>query len=193
MATLGDVVPILEVLAEGQGKDGEYYKLIPVTWTLAKMEEVWGHMENHEILSDDVPHNLGGFSAWVLKNGAVWWEGIQESTGESMGLFYLTDIVPSMTEKRIISATWHAMVWDSNASARLPIVRLAIKNVFKIFKLHRLEAHIPVYFGGAIRVSRKIGFVPEDRARSARRIHDKWYDVLNLSILEEEVAQWEEQ
>ena len=173
------------------GSDGKLYVVRPTIWTLQTVKDYWERFTEHEIFSDDFPPGYEGFEFMVLNGGGIWFDIIDVAARDVIGLLYFTEMVPSATDNRFVSATWHGTVWDAKASTRLPIAREAIKRVVERLQIHRLEVKIPLKFGGAIRVCKRIGFVEEGRMRSARRLNGEWWDVLLLSALETEVAQWD--
>jgi RimJ/RimL family protein N-acetyltransferase len=168
--------------------DGHHYEVRPMMWSLAKVDAYWNNLDKFDIFSDDIPHTRDGFERFVLSSSAIWFEFFDDD--QVCGLMYVADLVPSLIEKRFISATWHATVWDAKVGPRMPIAREAIRAVFKILRLHRLEVIIPLKAGGAIRVAKKIGFLQEGRLRAFYQYHGEWWDCLILSILETDDDFW---
>lgn len=179
-----DVQPSKDALYTAEGEDGHIYSVRPMVWTLAKAEAYWEKFSKFEIFSDDIPHNYQGFEKFIMSSAALWFEGVDLTQGEVVGLMYLADIVPSAAGNKVISASWHASVWDAKASPRLNIARGAIRQLFKVFGLHRLEAIIPLRAGGAIRTAKKLGFTEEGVMRSYTRIKGEWNGALRLAIVE---------
>jgi RimJ/RimL family protein N-acetyltransferase len=138
------------------------------------------------IFTDDVPKTVEAFLTTL--NGSLWFEMVPQGTDENVGFMYLTDFIPSLTEKRFLSATFHAVTWDAKAAPRRQLARQFIREMFRRFHLHRLQAAVPLNRGGAIRTLKKIGFKDEGIMRDAVRYNGTWYGVLLLSILEQEVS-----
>ena len=176
----------MDELTRGRGTDGREYIVTPVSWTLKKVEECWGHITNFHIFSDDVDKSVEGFLNFVLGSGALWFEIVDAETSEAIGLMYLTDVKKSYTGS-MTEACWHSMVWDAKAGPRRPIAQDAVRAIFRTFGFHRLRAEIPMHFGGVIRQAKKLGFKEEGRLREAKQYNGIWYDALILSILAKEV------
>lgn len=166
------------------------YTIRPLVWDLQKVETYAPRFLKVGVFSDDIPQDVYGFLRYVLATKSLWWEIIRESTKESLGFIYLSDMMPSWTEKRYISAHMHAIVWDAKMAPLHPAGKGFILWAFKWFRLHKLYVAIPAKFGGSIRNAKKIGFREEARLREARRYNGVWFDVILLSLLEQEVAQW---
>lgn len=177
-------------LARERGIDGKTYVVTPTCWTQELLEQVWRRRAHFRVLSDDVEHTFGGFHRYVLESGGQWFSVICVEDRQLVGMMYLTDMSSSMTENRFLSAMWHCELWDSKAGTRINVLRAAIRTLFATLGLHRMSCEIPTKFGGAIRIAKKIGFVPDGRHREARRYDGEWYDVLSMSLLEQEVSQW---
>jgi RimJ/RimL family protein N-acetyltransferase len=140
------------------------------------------------VFSDDIPKTPDGFLAYVGLLGSLWFEVICLPTEENVGFLYLSDMLRSFTDKRYLTASFHAIVWDAKAGKRLSVARAFIRQVFRVFRLHRLQAVIPLTRGGAIRITKKLGFKEEGTLREARRYNGVWFGVLLLSLLESEVG-----
>lgn len=176
-----------EVLVEQEGLDGVVYIVVPLLWTLPAVDMYWEKFRPYKILSDDVQQDRNGFENFVLRSGALWFEIQDKSTGTALGIMYVADFVPSFTEHRFLSASFHISMWDSKIGPRMPVLKAAVRAIFAQFKLHRLEMEIPLFAGGAIRVAKKAGFVEEGVRRQARRYNGKWWNLLHLAMLETEV------
>jgi RimJ/RimL family protein N-acetyltransferase len=176
-----------QVLYAGPGTDGRLYSVRAMSWTLENIEKYWEKFRPYKILSDDVQQTKEGFEQFVVRSGALWFEVIDLEANETVGIMYLGDFVPSFTEPRYLSASFHVSMWDSKIGSRLPVLTGAVRQAFKLFRLHRLEMQIPLFAGGAIRVAKKAGFVEEGVRRKARRYGGQWWNVLHLAILEDEV------
>lgn len=183
------VVEHVDTFVEAICSDGKKYSIRTIGWTLDKIQEVWGRWKDFEILSDDLPATIDGFTYYITAGGAVWFEVIDESENQ-VGLVYINELVPSMTTGKFISCQFHATMWDAKAGPRKELARLFLHKIVRTFGLHRVSCEIPLRFGGAIRVMKKIGFVEEGVLRSARRYRNQWYNVLLLGLLEEEVEAW---
>jgi RimJ/RimL family protein N-acetyltransferase len=181
---------VADNLARLSGDNGHVYVVRPKSWTVEKVEKAWERFNRYNILSDDVPKSLDGFWRFVFDGGALWFDVVDETNDEEVGIMYLGDLIPSFVTGRFISATWHGVAWDGKAAPLRPVVRTAIRALFRSLGLHRLQAEIPACYGGAIRTILKLGFTEEGRYRSARRLNGTWYDVKVFSLLEDEVAQW---
>lgn len=182
-----EVVPDNYLLVERIGTDNIVYQVVLLSWSLENIERFSERFRQFKILSDEVQKTREGFEHFVLQSGAIWFETITKDAQESVGIMYIADFVRSSVENRYISASFHLSMWDSKISERMPVLREAVREIFKLFKLHRLEMEIPLYAGGAIRVAKKSGFVEEGVRREARRYHGKWWNVLHLAMLETEV------
>lgn len=170
------------------GSDGIEYTIRPFEWNLARVEEYYHKFEKYHIFSDDIPKDPEAFLVYIGSAGTLWFEAVRCSDEVSVGLMYLTDLRPSWTERRYISAFFHAITWDAKAAKRLPVAKAFIKTVFRIFGLHRLESAVPLKYGGAIRTLKRLGFKEEGTIREGRRYNGVWFNVLLLSILEHEVS-----
>lgn len=177
-------------LVRAYGSDGHEYIVRPTQWDVDRLKATWDKYSRFNILSDDVPKTVQGFSQFVINGGALWFDIVDLTYGAEIGLMYLGDLVPSYVTGKFISATWHAIAWDSKAGPRRPVARAAIKELFRQLGFHRIQTEIPACYGGAIRTVLKIGFVEEGRYRQARRLEGVWYDVRVFSLLEDEVALW---
>lgn len=176
----------LELLRE-TGEDGVEYIIRPFRWSLEQTEYYYSRFKSYHIFSDDIPDSPESFIAYVGLTGTLWFEGVRADTEENVGFVYLTDMQPSWNEKRFLSAFFHAVTWDAKAAWRQAVAKAFIRRVFKVFGLHRLQAAVPMKYGGAIRTLKKLGFVEEGRLVEARRYDGIWFDVLLLSILEGEL------
>jgi L-amino acid N-acyltransferase YncA len=170
------------------GSDNVEYAVRPYEWSLARAEEYFPQFVRIGIFSDDVPKTIDGFLRYVVAAGTVWFETVEVATGKHVGFLYISDLLPSWTEPRYISATWHAVVWDSKAAPRREVARAFIEQIFRLLKLHRLCVSIPLKFGGAIRNAKRLGFKEDGTVRSVRRYNNEWFGVLLMSILESEVV-----
>jgi RimJ/RimL family protein N-acetyltransferase len=175
-------------LATATGLDNHEYSVAPMAWNLAKVEEYWKKISNFSIFSDEVERTSDGFLNIVTGLGALWFEIMDLTDHEVVGLMYITDIVKG-ANNTFASAVWHAMLWDAKAGPRRPILKASVRALFRKFGFHRLQAEIPCNHGGVIRAARKIGFTPEGRLREHRRYNGVWYDSVVLGILEHEVEQ----
>jgi RimJ/RimL family protein N-acetyltransferase len=178
----------MDSLVKEQGTDGHTYNVAPTEWSLALVHECWDHIKQFNIFSDEVERSEEGFLAAVVGLHAVWFSIADEDLSQLAGLMYLTDVI-SGAKGTLASATWHAMLWDAKAGPRRPVLKAAVRALFRKFGFHRLQAEIPCNHGGVIRAARKIGFVPEGRLREARRYNGVWYDAVILGLLEHEVEQ----
>jgi hypothetical protein len=181
------VVGQRDVLVKAEGTDGVQYVVRLMVWDLATIEKYWDKFKPYKILSDDIPATRAGFERFVLTSGALWYEIVEETTEADVGLMYIADFVSSFTESRFLSASFHVSMWDSKIGTRMPVLKLAVRELFHRFKLHRLEMEIPLFAGGAIRIAKKSGFVEEGVRRQARRYNGQWWNILHLAMLETEV------
>lgn len=156
-------------------------------WTLPEVHRYATLFEKFSILPDNVPKGLQAFERFVLDSRALWFDIVKEETGESVGIIFVDDFVPSPLENKFISASYHVSLWDAKFRKRLPLHQAFVRAIFAQFGLHRLELELPLYAGGAIRVARIAGFVSEGTKRQARFSRGKWFDVALFSILETEV------
>lgn len=175
-------------LFRGTGLDNQEYRVIPFEWTLEKAERYCKEFTKHKIFSDDVPRDLDSFLTTMLSSNSLWFEVVGQD-GENYGFMYLTEFIPSLTEKRFISATFHAVTWDGKAAPRIEIAKEFIRRMFRTFRLHRLAAVIPLPKGGAIRMVKRMGFKEEGVIREAMRYGGQWVNHLLLSVLESEVGE----
>lgn len=180
------VAPPLEFLRE-TGEDGIQYIIRPFEWSLDAAEMYYRRFQGYHIFSDDIPKTPESFIAYVGLAGTLWFEGVRADTEENVGFVYLTDMQPSWTDKRFLSAFFHAVTWDAKAAWRQAVAKAFIRRVFKVFGLHRLQAAVPMKYGGAMRTLKKLGFVEEGRLVKARKYDGVWFDVLLLSIVEDEL------
>lgn len=164
----------------------------PLTWTVDKIKYYHEMLLEKKVFSDDMPKALEDFANLVYNTVILWYEVTDDSTGVVCGLMYVTDLIPMQGENRFMSASWHATTWGIVATPKVPLARMAIQYLFRTLGLHRLEVQVPLRAGGAIRIAKKkIGFVEEGVRRQAYRQDGTYWDVLVLSLLEDEVAQWE--
>jgi RimJ/RimL family protein N-acetyltransferase len=168
------------------GEDDVEYIIRPFKWTLEAVEKYLQEFVRFNIFTDDVPHTSDGFLA-TMGGATLWFEMVKAETEENVAFLYLTDFIPSLTEKRFISATFHAVTWDAKAAPRRELVRRFLKEMFRRFKLHRIQAAVPLSRGGAIRTLHRLGFQDEGVMREPVRYGGSWYGVLLMSILENEV------
>jgi L-amino acid N-acyltransferase YncA len=168
------------------GEDGIEYSVRPFRWTFDRAEQYFREFVKYHIFTDDVPKTIEAFLATM--GNSIWFEMVNEATEEGVAFMYLTDFQPSLTEKRFLSATFHAVTWDAKAAPRRGIAQRFIQEMFTRFKLHRMQAAVPLNKGGAIRTLHKMGFKDEGVMRQSVRYGGKWFDVLLLSILEHEVS-----
>lgn len=174
---------------EATCSDGRVYQIRPMAWDLDAIQRVWDRWKLFEILSDDIPPTIDGFTYFVTGGGSVWFEVVNDQD-EQVGLVYMNDLVPSLTSGRYVSCQFHATMWDAKAGPRLELARAFLTKAIQVFGFHRIQCEIPLRFGGAIRVMKRIGFKEEGVLRSARRYHGEWYNVLILGLLENEVEEW---
>jgi RimJ/RimL family protein N-acetyltransferase len=166
------------------GSDGEMYSVLPLVWTLEQVDVYYNKFAPHKILSDEVPKGREGFETFVLSSGALWFEIVKELDGQAVGVAYITDLIRSRIENRYLSAQFHTAFWDSKMGSRIPLFKAFVRAIFAQFKLHRLEAEIPLFAAGAIRLAKKSGFVPEGVRRSAKRYNGVWWSLMRLAITE---------
>lgn len=176
-----------EYLVQREGADGRLCAIRPFVWTVDAVAEYSEAFFRYKVLSDDIPHTVEGFMTFALTPNALWFEVWDVEARANVGFVYVTDLLPSGIEKRFVSATFHAITWDAKAGRRIELAKDFIGYLFKAFRFHRLQAAIPLRFGGAIRIVKRLGFKDEGVMRSARRFNGEWYGVLLLSILEDEV------
>ena len=167
--------------------DSKEYGVRSFHWTLDRADLYKDKFFEAKILSDDITRDLLGFLSYAAQPNMLWFEIYETETDASVGFISLSDMLRSFAEDRIISATWHAVVWDAKAAPRRDIATRFIKWAFDTFRLHRLNAMIPLNRGGVARFAKRIGFQEEGILRQARRYNGEWYGVLMLSILETEV------
>src|SRR6266849_1402728 len=149
----------MDELVRAKGVDDHEYVVRPIQWSLALVDSCWSHISSFRIFSDEVPKSAEGFLKVVVGLGAIWFEIVDETVGEMVGLMYL-DNIGQGADGTLAMATWHAMLWDAKAGPRRPVLKAAVKALFSKFGFHRLQAEIPCNHGGVIRAARKIGFVP---------------------------------
>lgn len=172
-------------------EDGEEYIVRPFVWDIETADRYkdmfFGVGKKFAILSDDIPRTLDGFLGFVMTPGSVWFEVVRATSDEHIGFVYVTDLVRSRAENRYISATWHGLAWDSKIITRTKVARDAVRAIFKMFRLHRLMAVVPLIFGRTISAAKKIGFRQEGVMQSCRRYNGQWVGVLLMSITEEDL------
>lgn len=168
------------------GEDGIEYIIRPFEWSLERVESYYHRFKSYHIFSDDIPDTSEAFITYVGLAGTLWFEGVRADTEENVGFVYLSDMQPSWNEKRYLSAFFHAVTWDAKAAHRRAVAKAFIRQVFKVFRLHRLQAAVPAKYGGAIRTLKKLGFADEGRLRKARKYDGVWFDVILLAMLEGE-------
>lgn len=169
------------------GTDGAEYVIRPAEFTLVDLERLWERMHKLKMGLDDVP-TWDLFLLWVQAARPVWFEAIRVSDGMEVGLIYLSDFLPMWVGgPGYVQARFHALAWDSDAATRMPVLQALIPELFRLFRLHRLEAQVPLNKGGTIRVAKKLGFKEEGVLREVRRYHGQWWSVLVLSLLDREV------
>lgn len=178
-------------LARGQGTDGHEYAVRSLEWTLEKVNEYWQRFKPFHIFGDEYEESPESFLYLISAMGGLWFDIVDVTDAKVVGVMYLSDIIQAQDRTGIDQAMWHATVWDSKVSPRRNIARAAIANLMKVLQIHRLIAEIPTTSQGAIRVIKNIGFRPEGVLRKAQRFNGQWRDVLLLSLLDEEAAQWE--
>lgn len=174
-------------LVQVYGDDNVLYRVRSLVWDLETIQRYWMKFLNYRILSDDIPQTQAGFERFVVSSGALWFEVVDAVSDADLGVMYVADFVPSMTENRFLSASFHISMWDAKMSTRMPVFRAVARELFNRFKLHRLEMELPLFAGGAIRLAKKAGFVEEGVRREARRYNGVWWGVLHLAMLESEV------
>jgi RimJ/RimL family protein N-acetyltransferase len=177
-------------LVQCTGQDGREYSVRAATWDLAKVEGCWEKIAKFGIFSDNMPKNAMGFLGLIMTTKAIWFEVYDLTINETIGLMYLTDITVGV-DHRFVEATWHAMVWDAKASARRPVFKASIRELFRQFGFHRLRTEIPLKFGGVIRQAKKLGFKEEGVLRESVLYDGVWFNSLLMSILDKEVVAWE--
>lgn len=179
--------PEVVELVRQVGTDQHTYVIRPMIWTIDNINEAWDRYKRFGILSDDVPQNVQGFGMFVVGNGSIWFEIYDETENRQVGLIYLNEFARSPLKKNYIQALFHAVMWDGKISVRKELGRMFLREIFARFGFHRLQAEIPLKFGGAIRALRKMGFKVEGELRQARQYKGEWFNVLVLGILESEV------
>lgn len=175
-------------LVECVGLDDVLYAIRPMVWTVDRLDEAWERWRKCHILSDDLPETVVAFAYFVTNNGAVWFEVIKGETQEQVGLVYVNDFKMSLVSGRYNQALFHAVMWDAKVGVRRALGRLFLKYLFQVFGFHRLQAEIPLKFGGAIRTMKKLGFQVEGTLRASKRYNGIWYNVAVLGLLENEVG-----
>ena len=169
------------------GLDGHDYVVRQINWNLEDLFAMSERFAEYEIFSEDFIVNRENFSKFVVASGSLWYELFDLTEVEQVGVIFLNNFMSSQTRNLIVQAEFHAELWDSNARDRIPVGKAAIKELIKLFRIHRLYAQVPMKHGGAIRNLLKLGFIDEGRMRQARWYNDQWYDTMILSILEDEV------
>lgn len=167
--------------------DGKEYAIRAMMWNLARIDQAWEKWKKHHILSDDLPTTVDGFTRFVVANGSMWFEAVDLESGEQVGLIYLNDMLYSITKNRFTQATMHAVMWDAKFAPRRDLGKKFLAFLFYNFKFHRIQAEIPLKFGGAIRAMKSMGFQVEGTLRKARQFGGEWYNVLVLGLLEDEI------
>lgn len=176
-----------DTIVEVRGKDDRLYAVRPFIWTVDAIEHYSAIFARYQTLSDDIGKDQISFFKFVTAPSTLWFEVIDVKSMQNVGFIYLSDMLRSGVEDRFISATFHAITWDAKAGRRLELAQKFIQHLFKTFRLHRLTAAIPLRFGGAIRIAKRLGFKEDGVLRSARRYNGEWFGVLVLSIIENEV------
>lgn len=175
-------------LLRGRGDDGVEYIIRPFHWNLEKVDQYLERFIRFNIFTDNIPKTEQGFIATMVGSQSIWFEMVKAETEENVAFLYLSDFVTSLTEKRFISATFHAVTWDAKAAPRRELARQFLACMFRQFKLHRIQAAVPLNRAGAIRTLKRMGFQEEGVMREAVRYYGQWFDVLLMSILEGEVS-----
>lgn len=174
-------------LVRALGEDGEEYVVRPAEFSLPDLENLWKRFSAYNVGMDDVA-DWDSFLRYIRAAEPVWFEGVKAETGAQVGLIYLDNFLPMWVGgPGYVQAQFHAVAWDHDASNRLPVLKAAVKRLFELFRLHRMEARVPTSRGGAIRVLKRLGFQEEGRLREVRRHHNEWWDIVILSLLDHEV------
>lgn len=174
-------------IVEARGADGILYAIRSMEWDLTKIEKAWARWEPLGVIPDDFPHNVDGFYTFVTGTGALWFEVINDRTDEQVGLIFINELAFSITRNRYTQALFHAIMWDGKAGVRRELGKRFLIWLFDRFGFHRLQAEIPLKFGGAIRTLQRMGFKMEGTLREARQFDGEWYNVLVLGLLDHEV------
>lgn len=175
-------------LVEGVGADGHNYIVRPMQLTVDNVEDLWDNFARYEIFSDDGPQDFGGFLRFMTSHTVLWFEIVDLDEAAQVGVMYINGLVYSLNKPELLSAQFHAAMWDAKIAPRRDIGKQAIAKIFELFRIHRLETRIPLHHGGAIRTMKKFGFKEDGVMRKAVRYGGEWFGLLVLSLLESEVG-----
>lgn len=186
--------PVFEVtLDEPEGRVTR--KVFPIVFTLPNLQKFYDKAKRFPTLYGkeiiDSPEEFiklflvpNGEDSFTL-NGLFWGICDNENLDNLVGVFYMTDIMPS-------EALVHYTFFDRRHKGREKLVKEMLKYVFNTYKFQRLAVEIPLYTiskhknQNTIRFIVNCGFFYEGKKRKAAHYRGDWYDINMYGILRTE-------
>lgn len=179
-----------QVLSTERGAEDRGILLVVNPWrvrelelTQEKINFLWGRIKAFRTLFSDFTKNRFERFIEVLNDPASYWLEITDSTGTSIGLFYVTRL------DQIIDAEVHVIFFDRQLTNKVEITKLILFHVFQQFVgLHRLTVTVPAIYHATIRFAKSVGFKHEGRMRERFLFGGKWVDEVVMGLLASEVV-----
>lgn len=165
------------------GVPGPQFREEPQTF-LRKIGEVYVTASKFDILFSD--YSKGDPELFVrqfLNPRGAWFSVEKQSTGEEVGVLYLTELNPYW------DAFAHISFWDSILPGREPVIWDTAQWVMETYALPRLSAEVPTYQKHFNRFVRKLGFREEGLKRQAGLREGKRVDHYLYGMLANELKE----
>lgn len=169
-------------------------KVFPIIFTLPNLQKFYDKAKKFPTLYGkeiiDSPEEflklfVVEYGDTISLNGLFWGICDDEELTNLVGVFYMTDIMPS-------EALVHYTFFDRRHKGRQQLVKAMMKYVFEKYKFQRLSVEIPLYTiskhrnQNTIRFILDCGFFYEGKKRKAAYYRGDWYDINMYGILRTE-------
>lgn len=111
-------------------------------------------------------------------------QGLFWVVDDFVGMFYLTDIYPS------IDAQAHYLFFDKKHYGREELTKEMLKYLFNTYSFHRLSVELPNYASPSTRrFIMNIGFSYEGKKRQSNILNNAWFDTNLYGVLKQDLVQ----
>lgn len=163
----------------------EDYEVRKMPLSAENLQAFWEHAKIYPVIfGKEVLNNPEEFIKLFIynENGEYRTNGLFFVVNDFLGVFYLSDIVPSE------DALAHYTFFDRRHHNRRELVLEMLKYIFKTYQFHRLSVQIPNYATEQARhFVQSLGFAYEGKKRKAAYYKNDWWDVNLYGILKSEV------
>ena len=145
------------------------YGLLPLSF----IEKVYEKVEKY---LPDVLRSPGAFASMCVSRDTAVFE-----VGTFGGVFWLSNIVVGW------KATGHVVLWDKECLRQYKAAQHIIKEIFRLFRLQRLDAYIPADNEKACHYAEHLGFTMEGILRKFEVYDGEYRDVAVYSLMKEDL------